>query len=158
MANKESKNVKRFIENISEDVATKAYEGGGGGTTVIANPELSGDEPDLTGLEVDGNKFKVPQGGGGSEYVDHITLAYGTTELTEEQIGFLLQNPYAYIVYVDTPFYPNKFNGAALGYVTQVNSHNNGASLYIESMVISTRNGAITIQKWTLATNVTPTN
>ncbi len=123
MANRDFKNVKRMISNISEDT----YEA-------------------------------AESGGGGSEYVDHITLAYGTTELTEEQIGFLLQNPYAYIVYVDTPFYPNKFNGAALGYVTQVNSHNNGASLYIESMVISTRNGAITIQKWTLATNVTPTN
>ena len=33
----------------------------GGGTTVIANPELSGDEPKLSGLEVNGNKFKVPE-------------------------------------------------------------------------------------------------
>lgn len=37
---------------------------GSGGTTVVANPELEGTEPDLTGLEVEGVKYKVPQGGG----------------------------------------------------------------------------------------------
>ena len=36
-------------------------EGGGGGTEVIANPELEGDEDALTGLEVDGTKYKVPE-------------------------------------------------------------------------------------------------
>ena len=38
--------------------------GSGGGSTVIANPTLSGDEATLDGLEVDGTKYKV---GGGSE-------------------------------------------------------------------------------------------
>lgn len=37
----------------------------GGGTTVVANPTLSGSEAELTGLEVAGTKYKVPQGGGG---------------------------------------------------------------------------------------------
>lgn len=36
-----------------------------GGTTVVANPTLSGSEAELTGLEVDGKKYKVPQGGSG---------------------------------------------------------------------------------------------
>lgn len=36
---------------------------GGGGSEVIANPELEGDEDALTGLEVDGVKYKVPEGG-----------------------------------------------------------------------------------------------
>lgn len=38
--------------------------GGSGGTTVVANPTLSGDEDNLTGLEIDGTKYAVPQGGG----------------------------------------------------------------------------------------------
>ena len=40
--------------------------GSGGGSTVIANPTLSGDEATLDGLEVDGTKYKVG-GSGGSE-------------------------------------------------------------------------------------------
>lgn len=48
----------------------------GGGSKVVANPELVGDEPDLTGLEVDGNKYKVPQGGSGTTnlYLHSITI------------------------------------------------------------------------------------
>ena len=48
----------------------------GGGSKVVANPELVGDEPDLTGLEVDGNKYKVPQGGGGitNLYLHRISI------------------------------------------------------------------------------------
>ena len=34
------------------------------GGEVVANPELEGTEPNLTGIEVDGAKYKVPQGGG----------------------------------------------------------------------------------------------
>lgn len=41
--------------------------GGQGGTSVVANPTLAGTEPDLTGLEVEGTKYKVPQGGGGTD-------------------------------------------------------------------------------------------
>lgn len=36
---------------------------GGGGTTVVANPTLSGTEPDLTGLQVGETKYKVSGGG-----------------------------------------------------------------------------------------------
>lgn len=35
--------------------------GGGGSSNVVANPILSGGEPSLTGLEVDGDKYKVPE-------------------------------------------------------------------------------------------------
>ena len=62
-------------------------EVGGGGTEVIANPTLAGDEADLTGLEVDGVKYKVPQGGEGSgvEFVE-LTFERGQTfTLTQEQ-------------------------------------------------------------------------
>lgn len=42
------------------------------GTTVVANPTLSGSEAELTGLEVAGTKYKVPQGGGGIVAVDSL--------------------------------------------------------------------------------------
>ena len=47
-----------------------------GATTVVANPTLKGTEPDLTGIEVDGNKYKVPQGGGGTTnlYLHSISI------------------------------------------------------------------------------------
>ena len=41
------------------------FEKVGGGSTVVANPTLSGTEAELTGLEVDGKKYKVPSGGSG---------------------------------------------------------------------------------------------
>lgn len=37
---------------------------GGGGSSVIANPTLEGTESALSGLEVDGTKYKVESGGG----------------------------------------------------------------------------------------------
>lgn len=40
---------------------------GEGGTTVVANPTLEGTEPNLTGLEVSGTKYKVPEGGGSND-------------------------------------------------------------------------------------------
>lgn len=43
-------------------------EGGGGGTEVIANPELEGNEDALTGLEVDGTKYKVDASNYSKEY------------------------------------------------------------------------------------------
>ena len=47
-------------------MATIVEEGGGtGGSSVIANPTLVGTEALLTGLEVDGTKYKVPSGGSG---------------------------------------------------------------------------------------------
>lgn len=63
---------------------------GGGGTTVIANPELTGDEPDLEGLQVGDTKYAVPQGGGGIEYVeltvDFSNIDGATGNLTQEQL------------------------------------------------------------------------
>lgn len=52
MANFKAKNVKRFVEDISKDVAEKAYEGGGsgGGSSLIEVPANST-------LILDGNKL-----------------------------------------------------------------------------------------------------
>lgn len=129
----------------------KLQEVVGGGTEVIANPELTGDEPDLEGLEVDGAKYKVPSGSGNA---DHITLVNGATEVTEEQIEFLLNNKGAYILYGDTPYYNVQWNGASLGYVTQLNCRNNGESFYVNVLLISAKNLSITQETYTIATTV----
>lgn len=50
-------------------------------TTVVANPTLEGTEPDLTGLEVDGTKYAVPQGGG-STVVANPELSGDEPDLT----------------------------------------------------------------------------
>ena len=47
--------------------------GGQGGTTVVANPTLSGDEESLTGLEVDGVKYVISSSGP-TLYQHNITL------------------------------------------------------------------------------------
>lgn len=44
----------------------------GGGTNVVANPELSGTETVLTGLQVGNTKYVVPQGSGGQ--MEFVTL------------------------------------------------------------------------------------
>jgi hypothetical protein len=53
--------------NQSENQTIALDAGGSGGSSVVANPTLAGTEADLTGLEVDGTKYKVSSGGGGSE-------------------------------------------------------------------------------------------
>jgi hypothetical protein len=49
---------------------------GGAGTSVVANPELAGTEPALTGLEVNGVKYAVSQGGGATRgrYLHDLTF------------------------------------------------------------------------------------
>ena len=42
--------------------------------SVVANPELTGDEPDLTGIQINGENYAIPEGGSGSD----ITYASGT--------------------------------------------------------------------------------
>lgn len=46
----------------------------GGGANVVANPELSGTEPALTGLQVGETKYKVSQSSGG--LMEIVTLNY----------------------------------------------------------------------------------
>ena len=69
MANRDFKKIERIMKDFSMGVGE-----GGGGTTVVANPELEGTEPDLTGLEVEGTKYKVPQGGGGSVSIVELEM------------------------------------------------------------------------------------
>lgn len=68
----------------------EAGEGGGsGGSSVIANPTLSGDESELNGLEVDGTKFKVASG---SEKIELTKAEYDAlpdTKLTDGKMYFI---------------------------------------------------------------------
>lgn len=54
--------------SITIDDSTYNIPQGGGGTAVIANPTLAGDEDDLTALQVGNTKYKVPSGGSGTEF------------------------------------------------------------------------------------------
>lgn len=68
--------------------------GGGGGSEVVANPPLEGDEENLTALEVDGEVYKVPTGGGGGN-ADKVELtraeyeALPDTKLTDGKMYFI---------------------------------------------------------------------
>lgn len=67
-----------------------------GGSGVIANPELEGTEPDLEGLEVDGTKYKVPQGGGSALYKHYLYFQDNRqTELYEGQFYAPLLHSYS---------------------------------------------------------------
>ena len=57
-------------------------EASGGGSTVIANPTLNGDEATLDGLEVDGTKYKVG-GGSGTITLDDIVDKNGNKRFVE---------------------------------------------------------------------------
>ena len=49
------------------------------GSEVVANPTLEGDEGSLTGLEVDGTKYKMPKGSEAHCYEVQFMDYYGTT-------------------------------------------------------------------------------
>ena len=71
-----------FSLNQSSDQTIALDAGGsGGGSSVVANPTLSGDEATLNGLEVDGTKYKVGGGSGSDgklyQHVCHITNEAG---------------------------------------------------------------------------------
>lgn len=74
--------IDEFVENGAnpKDV-TNWPEEAGGGSTVVANPTLVGDEPDLTGLQVDGAKYKVPQGGGAGSTAITFTPIMGLLDV-----------------------------------------------------------------------------
>ena len=59
--------------NQSTDQTIDLDAGGSGGSSVVANPTLSGNEATLNGLEVDGTKYKVG-GSGGKLYRHNITV------------------------------------------------------------------------------------
>ena len=74
-----------FTKDANGDLDTKS------GTKLVAvsaNPTLAGTEADLTGLEVDGTKYKVSSGGGsGTTVVANPTLQGGEADLTSITIG-----------------------------------------------------------------------
>ena len=76
------KQAQRLIPEYLLDYTTKLNESHpdpteswGGGSTVVANPTLSGNEATLDGLEVDGTKYKVG-GSGEKKYLHIISISY----------------------------------------------------------------------------------
>lgn len=66
--------------NIGEKISSA-------GTTVVANPTLAGTEDSLTGLEIDGTKYKVGGGSsGGGVLVVHIDEEYSALDKTWQEI------------------------------------------------------------------------
>ena len=61
------------------------YEAAESGSSVVANPTLVGTEANLTGLEVDGIKYKVS--GSGSSVIANPTLVGTEADLTGLQVG-----------------------------------------------------------------------
>lgn len=80
---KDTKTVKAMIDRMNAQ----------GGTEVVANPELAGDEAALTGLEVAGTKYKVEGDGTPSVLELNVdlsgTLPVGATVEDEEDIAKL---------------------------------------------------------------------
>ena len=78
-------------------------EGGGGGTTVIANPEMSGDEDDLVGLQVGTTKYKVSSGGSETNVVANPEYTGNEVLLNRVSINdvdYKLYNDYSLEIYV----------------------------------------------------------
>ena len=69
--------LRELTEDESHQTVTKEEKdkwNQGGGTTVVANPEMSGEEENLEGIQIGSEKFKIPQGGAGSSEAKDITM------------------------------------------------------------------------------------
>jgi len=73
------------IQNSTEFWINKIAEQGGGGTEVIANPTLSGTEDDLTSIEIDDTKYKVPKG-------SYIAVMADSTHISEASYAYINAN------------------------------------------------------------------
>lgn len=74
----------REPRSVTEYYLQEILKQGGGGTEVVANPELAGTETDLTGLQVGETKYKVEQP---VNVEANPTLAGTEADLTGLQIG-----------------------------------------------------------------------
>lgn len=62
-------NTAKTMASTAQTAANNAQATADGKSTVIANPTLAGTEVNLTGISVNGTKYKVPTGGGGGTEV-----------------------------------------------------------------------------------------
>ncbi len=89
-----------YINGIEVSRAKKAADGTSTAEVIDiindqikANPTLEGTEPDLEGLEVSGDKYAVPQGGGGAT-LDDIVDSAGNKRFIEGNLNFVLPEVY----------------------------------------------------------------
>ena len=88
--------------NNLERIRSLQNGGGTGGNTVIANPELTGDEPELNGLQIDNNKYAI-------NCIEWVDLTDTNGVLTDEQVekiekGALIKHSIGYMDF----YYPAK--------------------------------------------------
>lgn len=76
-----AQNVLREPQSVVEFYLQKILEQGSG-SSVVANPTLEGTEEALSGLEVDGTKYKVESGGGLAAPL-YLHFVYGPTSSSE---------------------------------------------------------------------------
>ena len=81
-----SKNQEILLSNSAVDFLKEKI--GEGGTTVVANPTLSGTEANLTGLQVGDTKYAVPQGGGGAG-IEFVDIEGKSGEFTQQEYAKL---------------------------------------------------------------------
>ncbi len=89
MANREFSKIERVMKDFSLGVG----EEGGSGTSVVANPTLVGDEPNLEGLQVGEQKYKVGgSGGSGKIYQNLISFEFNKEGYGPDGFSYVLSS------------------------------------------------------------------
>ena len=128
----------------------------GEGTTVVANPETTGTEEDLTALQVGDTKYLIPSGG--SESQIEIVIATGTTLPSDKNFSYIQDKilsgiPVVLVKKVDAThaqyFWLSKTGGDSV--ISGISSIASTSTLYIDTVMINSSN-AITYKAWTITT------
>ena len=160
------------IETVSYDYVDGAWVynstdissvSGGGGTTVVANPTLSGGEADLTGLEVNNVKYAVPQGSGGGSargrYLHELTfedsisqevvikVAIFTNDSEEYTTGQTLSTEFYQALFgamgtIDFTNYSDTPNILTIGYIDYASSDNECDVFFAYVWIYPEQNGS----------------
>ncbi len=59
-------------------------------TDVVVNPTLTGDEPEMTGIQVGGQKYKAPQGGQGGGEIEFVQIDGDAASINQETLDKLV--------------------------------------------------------------------
>ena len=120
---------------------------GESGTEVIANPTLAGTETELTGLSVNGTKYKVPTGGsGGGTQLYHHTLTVMLENNTEviQMFTYSLQSvPFNIETFFD--YLPDTHGMTTFGIFVPVTADNKIARIFYNIMKVYAENRTISI-------------
>ena len=127
----------------------KKSSGSSGGTTVIANPTLSGTEEDLVSLQIDETKYVIPSNGGsGILFVGKLTIRGATSSFRLNRTWKEIYDAKFSVLILDTIgefscslYYPSNIEHVSDGitendngyWVTYFNYTDHGSSLVFKS-------------------------